>query len=97
MNKNDNSEKFNEVVENLKEKGLDLSRAREEAARIMGMAKDKIESAVDKVRGEDTGNPYTPLESRSLDQIYNLAKEKEIDGRSKMNKDELIEAIREAS
>ncbi len=42
------------------------------------------------------GEPGHKLEDRNRQQLYELAKEKGIRGRSKMGKWELIEAIREA-
>ncbi len=44
---------------------------------------------------QGTGNPHTRLEERTVDELYNLAKEHHIQGRSKLNKAELIEAIRD--
>jgi hypothetical protein len=41
-----------------------------------------------------TGNPKAPLEERSKDELYNLAEEHDIKGRSRMNKTQLITAIR---
>ena len=41
-----------------------------------------------------TGNPRAPLEERSKDELYNLAEEHGIKGRSRMNKTQLITAIR---
>jgi type II secretory pathway component PulJ len=43
------------------------------------------------------GKPGRALEDRSRDQIYEVAKKKNIPGRSKMGKWDLIEAIRKAS
>lgn len=43
---------------------------------------------------QGTGNPNTPLESRTVRQLYNRAKELNIAGRSGMSKSELIRAIR---
>ena len=43
------------------------------------------------------GKPGRALEDRSRDQIYEVAKKKNISGRSKMGKWDLIEAIRKAS
>ncbi len=42
------------------------------------------------------GEPGHKLEDRNRQQLYELAKEKQIPGRSKMGKWELIEAIRKA-
>lgn len=53
------------------------------------------EKSTDSDMSLDTGTPYTQYENRTKDQVYNLAKELDIDGRSYMNKSELIEAVRE--
>ncbi len=45
---------------------------------------------------QGTGNPNTPLEERTKQEIYNRARELKIPGRSKMNKDELVRAVRGA-
>ncbi len=42
------------------------------------------------------GNPGRALEDRSREQLYELAKQKGIEGRSKMGKWDLIEALRKA-
>jgi Rho termination factor, N-terminal domain len=41
-----------------------------------------------------TGNPNRPLEERTRDEVYNIAQDLEIRGRSKMTKSELVEAVR---
>lgn len=43
----------------------------------------------------DTGVPHSHYEYRTKEQMYNMARELEIEGRSYMNKDELIDAVRE--
>jgi hypothetical protein len=48
-------------------------------------------------RTQGTGNPNTPLDARSRDELYNIAREKDVKGRSKMDKDELVQAIRKAA
>ena len=45
-------------------------------------------------RSTGTGNPRAPLEERSKDELYNLAEQHDIKGRSRMNKTQLITAIR---
>lgn len=44
-----------------------------------------------------SGNPNRPLEDRRKNELYNRARQLHIEGRSKMNKDELVRAIRSAS
>ncbi|HEY7317105.1 MAG TPA: Rho termination factor N-terminal domain-containing protein, partial [Candidatus Binatia bacterium] len=43
---------------------------------------------------QGTGNPNRPLEERSKRELYNRAQELDIEGRSNMNKAELVRAIR---
>ncbi len=45
----------------------------------------------------DTGDPNTPLGKRTRRQLYNRARELGVKGRSKMNKGQLVAAIRRAS
>lgn len=45
----------------------------------------------------DTGDPSTPLNERTKQQLYNRARELDISGRSKMTKTQLVNAIRRAS
>ena len=47
-------------------------------------------------RTSGTGNPNRPLEERSRDELYNRARQLEIEGRSRMSKGELVRAIRKA-
>jgi hypothetical protein len=43
---------------------------------------------------QGTGNPNTALEDRTRDELYNIAKDRKIEGRSKMSKSELVTALR---
>ena len=62
-----------------------------EALKKAGMSKEKA------ARIANTENPNydsTPYEERTRGQLYEVAKALEIEGRSKMDKDQLIQAIR---
>lgn len=71
--------KNDELYEKLRDEG----NSKEKAARI---ANAQAEGSIDHRGGT--------LESRSKDQLYDEAKEIGIEGRSRMDKDELIDAIR---
>jgi hypothetical protein len=45
-------------------------------------------------RTQGTGNPNTPLDQRSRDELYNLARQRGVSGRSSMSKPELVSALR---
>jgi hypothetical protein len=56
-----------------------------------------VEGRTAERRSAGTGNPRAPLEERSKDELYNLAEQHDIKGRSRMNKTQLITAIRRRS
>jgi hypothetical protein len=74
--------KNDEVYEKLREEGY----SKEKAARI---ANTPQEQAAKK------GGKHPPYEEWTKAELYDKAQEVEIDGRSTMNKDELIVALRE--
>jgi hypothetical protein len=45
-------------------------------------------------RTQGTGNPNTSLEERTRDELYNIAKDRDIKGRSSMSKQELVSALK---
>ncbi len=68
----------------------------DEAQEIAGRTVNKHrreEGRTPNKRTQGTGNPNRPLEEHTRDELYNMAREKKIEGRSKMNKDELIRAV----
>jgi hypothetical protein len=69
-------------------------RAKEIAARTVNKTR-RQEGRTPNKTTQGTGNPRTKLEERSKDELYNQAQEIGISGRSKMSKNELIEAIRD--
>lgn len=61
-----------------------------EALRDKGMSKEKAA----RIANADVDHDSRPYEERSRTELYELAKELDIEGRSKMDKSELIKAIR---
>ena len=86
---------YEHVKQGEKERGRSEDRAEEIAARTVNKQRrleGKTKSGRKTTTG--TGNPNLSLEDRSTDELRNRAKDLEIKGRSKMNKKELIRAIR---
>lgn len=75
------------------ERGKSEEVAEEIAARTVNKHRRQRGKTANKTT-QGTGNPNTPLDERSKDELYNRAQDLEIEGRSKMSKAELVEAIR---
>ena len=90
---NKDERQYEHVKESAKESGRSESRAKEIAARTVNTQR-REEGRTPNRRTQGTGNPNLGLESRTRDELYNRAKELDIEGRSKMNKAELVAAIR---
>lgn len=84
---------YDHVRESEMDRGMDPAQAEEVAARTVNKQR-REEGRTRNQTTQGTGNPRTDYEARSRDELYNIAKEKDIPGRSKMDKAELIEAIR---
>ncbi|MEM8754989.1 MAG: Rho termination factor N-terminal domain-containing protein [Pseudomonadota bacterium] len=78
------SVKNEEVYESLREDGA----SKEKAARIANAQADPDRDPSKK------GGQAPPYEEWTYEELYDRAQELEVDGRSKMSKDELIEALR---
>ena len=65
-----------------------------EALRDEGMSKSKAAAIANADGASKRGGEAPPYEEWSKDELYERAQELEIDGRSDMSKDELIEALR---
>ena len=84
---------YEHIKDSAQDRGKSEDRAEEIAARTVNKHR-REEGRTPKKTTEGTGNPTHSLEDRSKDELYNRAEELDIKGRSKMDKDELVEAIR---
>lgn len=66
-----------------------------EALRDEGYSKSKAAAIANAQANDSVDHNSTPLEDRTKDELYEQAQELDIDGRSDMTKDELIDAIRD--
>jgi len=78
------------------DRGRSESRAEEIAARTVNSHRREDGRTASKTTS-GTGNPNTRLESRTVDELRNRARDLDIEGRSSMKKGELVHAIRERS
>lgn len=85
--------KYEHIKERELERGLEEDRAEAIAARTVNKAR-RQEGRTPNKTTQGTGNPNRGYEARTRDELYNIARDKDIPGRSKMSKDELIDAIR---
>jgi plasmid stabilization system protein ParE len=86
--------KYEHIKESSEERGMSEDRAQEIAARTVNKGR-REEGRTPNRTTQGTGNPNQGYESRSRDELYNIAKERNIRGRSSMTKDELIRARRD--
>lgn len=84
---------YDHVRESELDRGMDPARAGEIAARTVNKTRREEGRARNKST-QGTGDPNEGYEARTRDELYNIAKQKDIPGRSRMDKQELIEAIR---
>ena len=91
------SKKDERMYEHVKESELEEGRSRRRAKEIAARTVNKQrreEGRTPNRTTQGTGNPTVPLDERSKTELYNRAKELDIEGRSSMRKDELVRAIR---
>lgn len=91
---NKDERKYEHIKESSRERGASEDRAKEIAARTVNRDR-REEGRTPNRRTQGTGNPNRGYEERTRDELYNLARERDIDGRSNMSKDELIRALRD--
>jgi hypothetical protein len=84
---------YDAIKEDSLERGMRESEAKEIAARTVNKRR-REEGRTSNRRTMGTGNPNLPLEERTRDELYNIAKELNLSGRSSMTKDELVSALK---
>jgi plasmid stabilization system protein ParE len=84
---------YEHIKDSVEERGGRESKAKEIAARTVNKQR-REEGRTPNRRTQGTGNPNRPLEDRTRDELYNLAKEHNLRGRSTMTKQELVRALR---
>lgn len=84
---------YESIKESQLEDGKSEEKAKEVAARTVNKRR-REEGRTPNKTTQGTGNPHSRLEQRTVNELRNLAAEHDIEGRSKMNKAQLIEAIR---
>jgi plasmid stabilization system protein ParE len=85
--------KYEHIKESAKDRGKSAKRAKEIAARTVNKGR-REEGRTPNKTSQGTGNPGNQLEDRTVRELRNRASELDIAGRSKMNKNELVRAIR---
>jgi hypothetical protein len=84
---------YEHIKESALDRGAGEDRAQEIAARTVNKQR-RSEGRTPSRRTQGTGNPNRPLAERTRDELYNLAREVRLPGRSTMTKGELVQAIR---
>lgn len=90
---NKDERQFEHIKESSKRRGVSEKRAKEIAGRTVNKRR-RQEGRTPNKTTSGTGNPTRRLEGRSKQELYNIAKDMHIEGRSKMNKQDLVQAIR---
>ncbi len=85
--------KYEHIKDSALERGQGEDRAEEIAARTVNKQRREQGRTPNKTT-QGTGNPNTALENRKVDELRNLAAQRNIRGRSTMRKSELIHALR---
>lgn len=85
---------YEKIKDSQIQRGTSKARAQEIAARTVNKRR-REEGRTPNKSSSGTGNPNTPLEDRTKQELYNRAGALHIEGRSKMDKKDLIQAIRQ--
>jgi hypothetical protein len=85
--------KYEHIKDSSKQRGAGEDRAQEIAARTVNKGR-RQEGRTPNTRTQGTGNPRTALHDRTRDELYNIARDMKIPGRSNMSKQQLVSAVR---
>lgn len=84
---------YEHVKDSAQESGKPPAVAKEIAARTVNKQR-REEGRTPNKRSQGTGNPNRDLQERTRDELYNLARERNVSGRGNMTKAELVDALR---
>ena len=84
---------YEKIKHSSKQRGTSEKRAKEIAARTVNK-KRREQGRTPNRTTQGTGNPRKSLEDRTVDELRNIAAQRNIRGRSKMRKQDLISALR---
>lgn len=87
---------YQHIKDSSLERGRSEEKAEEIAARTINKQR-RLQGRTPKKTSQGTGNPNLPFEQRTVLELRNRAAELHIAGRSRMRKDDLVEAIRKRS
>lgn len=84
---------FQHILKSALKEGRDEKVAEKLAARTVNKTR-RLEGRTNNKTTSGTGNPNKPLNERTRRELYNRARQLDISGRSKLDKRELVDAIR---
>ena len=91
---NKDERQYDHIKHSALDRDVPADRAEEIAARTVNKHR-REEGRTPNRTTQGTGNPNTPLEDRTVDELQNIAADLHIRGRSKMRKAQLVDAVRE--
>ena len=90
---NKDERQYEHIKDSSRKRGASTKRAKQIAARTVNKRR-REEGRTPNKSTQGTGNPNRSLEDRSVKELRNLASQKNIEGRSKMRKADLVKALR---
>jgi plasmid stabilization system protein ParE len=90
---NKRERQYEHIKDSAKERGKSTDRAEEIAARTVNKQRRQAGETPNKTT-QGTGNPNEALNERTKEELYNMAQDMKVPGRSKMSKDALVKEIK---